>query len=208
MIGQLLGPILGGWLTESFGWRSVFWFSVPLGIIIIISSIIFLKSSTGYQSRMDLWGAGLFTASITALMIGLSLSGSGDSVPVLLIALLFTACLVLMIFFVRHENRVKDPIIDLEILREKPFMAANVFNFITGMTIIGVFSFIPFYAVTIYGLSTLESGFIMTPNSIGAIVATVIISFLLLRFGYRNPMLIGTIITIIGVLILASKFPV
>lgn len=205
VIGQLVGPILGGWMTESFGWRSVFWFSVPVGIIIIITSILFLKSSAGYKSRMDLLGAGLFTGSITALMIGLSLLGSGESLPVLLIALFFMVCLILMIFFIRHENLVKEPIIDLQILREKPFMAANIFNFIIGMTIIGVFSFVPFYAINIYSLSTIESGLIMAPNSIGAIGTTLIISIFIFRFGYRNPMLIGTIITIVSVLILGIE---
>jgi MFS family permease len=102
---------------------------------------------------------------------------------------------------------VDDPIIDLRVLREKPFVAANIYNFIYGMGIIGVMSFIPLFAVSVMNLSTLESGFILTPRSIAMIAASLFISINLTRWGYRRPIIIGTLLTAATLIALALLKP-
>ena len=95
--------------------------------------------------------------------------------------------------FIRHEKRASDPVFDLEIIRARPFLAANIFNFVFGVTVIGIFSLIPLYSVKVYGLSTLASGLIMIPQSMGTLISSVFASVFMVRWGYRWPMLVGTL---------------
>ena len=109
-----------------------------------------------------------------------------------------------LVFFWRRAKSTRYPVIEPEILRERPFLAANAYNFIFG-SLIGSLSLIPLYAVSIYGMSTLASGFILTPRSIGIILASIGTSLFLLRRGYRLPMLIGTVLIMACFVILALE---
>ena len=115
------------------------------------------------------------------------------------------AAIVMGIFFLRHEGRVKNPIIDLQMLKEKPFFAANFFNLLYGMAVLGVMSFIPLYATSIFGMSTLESGLILTPRSVGTMLASIVTSILLPKWGYRRPMLVGTGIMVLSLVLLGME---
>ena len=99
--------------------------------------------------------------------------------------------------FLRHERRVKNPIIDMEVLRSKPFQAANYFNLIYGAAVLGVMSFVPLYATSIYGMSILASGLILTPRSVGQRISSSVTS-VSAEWGYRKPMIIGTSLVILS----------
>ena len=86
-------------------------------------------------------------------------------------------------------------------------MAANIYNFIYGACIFGTMSFVPLYAVSIYGMSTLESGLILTPRSVGMMAASTVTSIFLTRWGYRWPMLIGTIILVFSLCLFGVQAP-
>jgi EmrB/QacA subfamily drug resistance transporter len=206
-IGQIIGPNLGGWLVTVFGWRSIFWFNVPIGLIALIASAVLLRDQRGDKRQMDMAGAGLFIGFLFALLVGLSSMGNIETaMSWVLVGLLFIVSAIFMILFIRHEGKAQDPIIDLKILREKPFAAANIFNFIYGFCIFGILPFVPFYAVSVYSMSTLESGVILTPRSIGTIIMSAVVSVSLVRWGYRWPMIIGNIFIAISLLLLGSEF--
>jgi MFS family permease len=82
-------------------------------------------------------------------------------------------------------------------------MAANVYNILYGLTAIGVFSFIPLYAVSVYNMSILRSGFVMTSRSVGIMLASTVTSVFLVRWGYRRPILVGTGMAIVGLFLLS-----
>jgi EmrB/QacA subfamily drug resistance transporter len=206
-VGQIIGPNLGGWLVEVFGWRSIFWINVPLGIIVIVAAVWLLKKGAGQEAKLDLVGTGLFSGSLFALMVGLSEIGNQEtSTPMLLIMALFAASIGLMVIFVFRERKVKDPIIDMAILTKKPFLAANIYNFVYGACVLGIMSLVPLYGVSVYSLSTLQSGLILTPRSIGMILMSTVTSISLPRWGYRWPMVFGTIVTIVTFIMLGIEF--
>ena len=95
-----------------------------------------------------------------------------------------------MLFF-RQEQKTTNPIVDIVLLKSTPFLAANLFNIIVGAAFLGIFAFVPLYATSVHRLSTLASGMILTPRSIGVIAASAVTSFLLKRLGYRWPMVAG-----------------
>jgi EmrB/QacA subfamily drug resistance transporter len=206
-IGQIIGPNLGGWLVESFGWKAVFWINVPLGIAVLIASAWLLRRGPREQMSLDLAGTGLLTGSLFALMAGLSEIGSQQmGMPKLLVAILFAASIGFMVLFVLRESKVKNPIIDMAMMTKRPFLAANIYNFIYGACVLGVSSLIPLYGVEVYSLSTLQSGLILTPRSVGMILMSTVTSVSLVRWGYRWPMLFGTIVTMVSLLLLGFEF--
>jgi EmrB/QacA subfamily drug resistance transporter len=202
-IGMIIGPNIGGWLVDAFGWRSVFWLNIPLGVIVFIASFFLLKPGGKEKGQLDLAGAGLFTGSLSALLIALSDIGSNPGRSSwLLPGLLFAVAIVLMLIFIRREGRIESPIIDLQLLKKRPFLAANIFNLLYGASVLGIMSFIPLYATSLYGMSTLESGLILTPRSVGTMAASIVTSISLPKWGYRWPMLTGTGIMVLSLFLL------
>jgi len=195
-IGQIIGPNLGSWLLTAFGWRAIFWMNVPVGLLVIGAIALIVPSRKGERGHIDFLGAGIFMVSLFALLIGISEIGNGDRTLAswLLIALLFTVAILLMVVFLRHENHASDPIIDLIVLRGRAFVASNAYNFTFGVAVFGVASFIPLFAVSVYNMSTFESGLVLAARSVGMIIAATTGSFFIMRWGYRKPMLIGTIV--------------
>jgi MFS family permease len=139
-------------------------------------------------------------------MASLSIIGNSQTAEAWTIsAVLFCFGIVLGVFLFWHEVRAKDPLIDIELMKGKPFVAANAYNVVYGAALIGIMSLAPTYAVSVYGMSTFESGFILTPRSIGMIVASLIASHYISRWGYRWPMVIGTSIIAIGFVLLSLE---
>ena len=205
-IGMIIGPNIGGWLVQSYGWRSVFWLNIPLGVIVFIAMFFMLKETKREGGQLDLSGTGLFTGMLSAFLIALSEVGNAESSSSWVVAgILFAVAVIMGYFFFRHEAKAKNPIIDLQMLKEKPFFAANVFNFLYGMAVLGLMGFIPLFATSIFGMSIFESGLILTPRSIGMIVASLVTSMMLPKWGYRWPMLTGISGTILCMILLGLE---
>jgi len=205
-IGAIVGPNLGGWMVASLGWESVFWLNIPIGVVIFLFSGLLLRADHGGKAKIDFVGAGLLIGALSTLMLALTELGGGKSgVSWSLVGLFFVLSVTILFLFLWWERRASEPIIDFRLLRERPFLAANVYNLIFGACALGVFSLIPLYAVSVYGLSTFESGLILTPRSIGMMVASAITSFSLVKWGYRWPILVGTVTIALGLFLLALE---
>ena len=208
-IGQIIGPNLGGWMVTTLGWRSVFWFNVPAGIAIVLLSVYFLKAGIKTKGSIDLRGAGLLTGAVLAILTGVSELGhfkTGASVAEwFLTGILFLTGFILLYVLISHISRAKDPIIDWVVLKGRPFLASNVYNFIAGTYYFGILSFVPLYAVKIFGMSTLKSGIVLTPWAVGVMISAGITSFFLLRWGYRKPLLVGNSLVIVGLFLLGME---
>jgi EmrB/QacA subfamily drug resistance transporter len=206
-IGGIVGPNLGGWIVEQYSWRYVFYINIPIGIFLLLLSGFYLEHSPKPYAppRIDVRGASIFIGGILFLMLGFNGIAEHSSLFSLLSGMtLLVVALVLIALFLRFENRASHPILDVTLLRSRPFLAANLYNLIQGSTFFGVFSFIPLYAISVYQLSTFGSGMILTPRSLGVIVASAITSFHLKRWGYRWPMLLGLAVVSIITLVLGQ----
>ena len=192
-VGFVVGPNLGGWIVSQYSWRYIFYINVPIGIILTCLAMVLLRESGRItRPRIDFAGIGLMCASLLSLMLGLNLAGEGFSAPsTVAVGVLVAMSVLLAFFFLRQEKRAAQPIIDTRLLESKAFAAANVTNLVVGMTSIGLFSFMPFYAVSVHKFSTLMSGMILTPRSLAMAVTSAVTSFLLKKFGYRWPMAAG-----------------
>jgi EmrB/QacA subfamily drug resistance transporter len=194
-IGGIIGPNISAWLITAFGWQSVFWFNVPVGVLAIVPLFFLLKSEPGRKAHIDYAGAAYFSLFLVTFMLGLSqIAESETSSGWWLVGLLLAVSAATMTVFIRHELRAHEPIIDLDLLRLKAFASANFYNFIYGICIFGFTSLIPLFVVSVYNMTTIQSSYVLMARAIGMIVASMGSSFFLVRWGYRRPMLLGSII--------------
>jgi EmrB/QacA subfamily drug resistance transporter len=192
-IGGIVGPNLGGWIVSRYSWRYIFYINLPIGIGLAVLILILLRDSKVLsRPHIDFVGASLFFGAILFLMLGLNLVAESLSTSSLLLTVFFGGVSFSFLYlFFRQEKKDSNPILEMALLRSKPFLAANLYNMMVGAGVFGTFAFIPLYATSVHQLSTLASGMILTPRSLGIIPAAAITSFLLKRWGYRWPMLLG-----------------
>ncbi len=204
-IGWILGPNLGGWMTTVLGWRSIFWINIPLCTAVLIISACLLSKSEATKSHIDLAGSGLLLTALLPFMVVLSImGGAAGGSPWLLVVVLLCVSAASTVLFWKRTTSIADPVIEPEILRGRPFLAANVYNLVYGCSMAAI-NLVPLYAVSIYGMSTLESGFILTPRSVGMMATSTVVSFSLTRWGYRRPIIFGTVIAIPAFVVLALE---
>jgi EmrB/QacA subfamily drug resistance transporter len=208
-MGSIIGPNLGGWIVSRYSWRYVFYINLPIGMGLIVLIMVLLKASKVLsRPHIDLVGASYFSGAILFLMFGLNLVGESFAGLSLLSAgaLLFLS-LSFALLFLRQEKKESKPILDTVLLKSKPFLAANLLNIIMGAGFFGLFATVPLYATSVHKLSTLMSGMILTPRSLGVICASVITSFLLKQWGYRRPLMWGLGIVSCATILLAPGLP-
>jgi EmrB/QacA subfamily drug resistance transporter len=205
VIGSIIGPNLGGWIVSRYSWRYVFYINLPIGIGLMVLIVILLKENKVFsRPHIDFVGASFFSAAVLFVMFGLNLIGESFS----RLSLVFAGVLLVIsmsfgLLFFRQEKKETNPMMDMALLRSKPFLAANLLNLIIGAGVMGLFAFIPLYATSVHKLSTLMSGMILTPRSLGTITASTVTSFLLRRWGYRWPMAVGLAIISAATILLA-----
>ena len=206
-IGGIVGPNLGGWMVSQYSWRYIFYINLPIGIGLFFLILILLEDSK-ILSRppIDFVGASFFFGAVLFLMLGLNLIAENFSISSLLLpALFWIASFSFLLLFFRQEKKEPNPILDMALLRSKPFLAANLYNMMIGAGVFGIFPFLPLYATSIHKLSTLVSGMILTPRSLGVMSASAITSFLLKRWGYRWPMILGLTVISLSTILLGGQ---
>jgi EmrB/QacA subfamily drug resistance transporter len=205
-LGGIIGPNVGGFVVQQWSWRDVFLINVPIGVVVLV--ILTRQAATPEvttERRIDVPGALLFAAAITSLLAGLSLLGND---PAFIRSPAFWALIggsvVLLGVFGWQELSTPEPVLDPRLVLRPPFLAVNAYNFIFGAAVFGFFTFIPYFAVVQYGMSTVESGAILTPRSIAMTAMSTITSLYLIRLGYRLPMLVGMACIVCAMLLLSQ----
>jgi len=206
-IGGIIGPNLGGYVLHQWGWRELFFLNVPLGITVLVGVYFLLTESPRAEGplRIDWRGLGLFGGAVVALLYGMTELGNDPALlrsP--LLWTLFAASGALLVLFLRHVRTTSDPLVDPELVVRNPFLAANLYNFLFGAAAFGFFSFVPYYAVVKYGLTTFESGVVLTPRAIAMMIVSTVASLFIIRFGYRAPMVGGMLLVVASLLLLGQ----
>src|SRR5688572_11632002 len=203
-IASIAGPFVGGFLTDRLSWRWVFYINVPfaLAAAFIIWTQLVEDPSHYKKHRLDLVGIGLFTAAMTLLMLLLIRSETSFEFrsPVSLALIAGTA--VALGLFMLAERRSAEPLLPVELFRNRVFTGATVNAFISGIVMFGLLSFIPLFVQGVQGTGATEAGTVLTPLLLGWVVTSAIGGRLLLRFTFRQVMFVGMVLMLAGYLML------
>ena len=210
-IGGILGPNIGGFIVDNFSWRWVFYVNVPVGVLLFLCGMAFLpksNKSAHKNQKLDFVGTGLFIGGVLAVLYGITnwANNPGRLGTMVMTWVLFTASLIFFSLFVWYENRISQPMIEIKLLRWRPFLAANIYNFIFGAVVFGFFSFIPYYAKVAYGMSAGQAGLILTPRSLAMVVTSAVVSIFIIRLRYRLPMIIGVVLISLSLFLLSRGY--
>lgn len=204
-LSSVIGPVVGGFITDQLSWQWVFFVNIPVGIVAAaIIGFALKEPKLTSKPKIDYAGAALLMTAISLLM--LALVEGGSSLSVLLQThniLLIGGSIILLILFYIVEKRASDPIIPFDLFKNRTVSVSVVAGFLGGVAMFGAISFIPLFAQGALGSTATEAGSLLTPLMLAWVSMSVIGGRLLLRVGYRPITLIGFVILALGFVLLA-----
>lgn len=205
-LSSVFGPTLGGWITDNFSWRWVFYVNLPVGILAIVVLLVefpYFKPE-GARRSLDWAGVATLIGGLTPLLLALTwVSTDGWQAPRVLIGLAVAA--VVLIAFVLIEARAAEPILSLDLFRNPIFSVSAVALFMTGMGMFGAILFIPLFMQGVIGVSATQSGSLLTPLMLTLIVGSIASGQVIGRTGrYKAQAIAGLVIMTGGLLLLAG----
>ncbi|MNB67700.1 Multidrug resistance protein stp [compost metagenome] len=180
------GPALGGLLMDQLGWQWIFYVNVPLGVLSLILTPLFIRESKDETAgrRIDLAGTFWIMASLFCIVYGLiRVSDWGWTSPAILI--LFAAGLLSLLFFLLAERRGKEPMLPLELLKIKPFNGASLTLLIVGAGLMNVSLLTSFFLTRMMGMTELKAGLILSMMAIGSTLTSALCGPLSGKYGSR-----------------------
>jgi EmrB/QacA subfamily drug resistance transporter len=186
-LGLTAGPSLGGWLATAFGWRSVFYINVPIGVLAIVVALRVIGDDRVAQrdERFDYMGAALFSAGLIALMVALDQGHAWGWTAPLTVGLL-AAALALLLAFVRVESRLSSPMLQLSLFENRVFSAATVSALLNYACVYAVLFVLPFLLIQGRGLGPAQAGIVLTAQPIVMAVVAPVSGALSDRIGTRG----------------------
>jgi EmrB/QacA subfamily drug resistance transporter len=205
-LGMAIGPALGGWLADSFGWRSVFYVNIPVCLTAIVAgSFSILKDEPKARGeKFDFLGAALFLAGLMAIILGLN-QGHAWGWRSFRITSLLAVGIALLALFVLVERRTTHPMLDPSLFRVRLFSATVAGSLLNYMSVYSIFFLIPFYLIQGRGLSTSRAGLLSTVQPVLMTIVAPISGTLSDRIGTRQLSMLGMGLLSLGIF-LASLF--
>lgn len=207
-LASILGPQLGGWMVDYWNWRWVFYINLPIGLTAATLIGVFLRESKDSGPRnVDYLGAGAVVGAVVFLLLGLVQGGKDYPWTSLQILGRFAAAAAFAVLFVIAELRAKEPILPLDLFKDRVFAVTNTVGFFIGLGMFGVVVFIPLFMQGVIGFSASNAGAIMTPMMITLVLASMVGGWLALRVGYRTQMTLGMGIITTGFYLMSRLTP-
>jgi EmrB/QacA subfamily drug resistance transporter len=194
-ISSLVGPALGGLITDNFGWHWIFYVNVPIGAVVlyIIWRTLPPHHEPDADRHIDYLGAAVFVAALVPILIGFTNKQSADWTDVEVGGLIGLG-VVLMAAFVWVESRAKEPILPLELFRIRAFTASVIAIFLAASGFFAVIVFLPRWYQVVAGASATESGYQILPLLGGLIVSAVVSGQLVARTGRYKALILGALV--------------
>jgi DHA2 family multidrug resistance protein len=181
MVGPILGPPLGGWLTQNYSWHWVFLINVPVGILALLGVLASVPPDEAHDSRFDWRGFWLLAIGVASLQLLLDRGNEAGWLTSGEIKVeLALAVLGLYLYWV-HWREARNPFVEISLLRDRNFGAANLFIFIIGVVLFATMALLPPYLQNLMNYPVITTGLILAPRGVGTLIAMVIVGRLLAR---------------------------
>jgi EmrB/QacA subfamily drug resistance transporter len=193
-----LGPVIGGWLTQNFSWRYVFFINLPiaLGVVLILAARVPESRDDTSDRRIDVLGAALATVGLGLIVYGLIAMNAGriSAAPLAIVA----AGLLVLALFVVVERRVPDPMMRCDVFASRSFSVANVYTFLLYTALGGSMYFVPFVLINVHHYTPTAAGAALLPFVAILVAASRWSGGLVARAGARTPLLFGALLAACG----------
>ncbi|HVN07130.1 MAG TPA: DHA2 family efflux MFS transporter permease subunit [Bryobacteraceae bacterium] len=196
VVAPMLGPVLGGWLTDSYSWRWVFYINIPIGVMAILMTRAFIfdppylrRESTG----IDYWGIGLLAIGIACLQIALDKGQEDDWFSSRFILTLAIGCVAGLSSFIVRELVTRDPVVHLRVFRNRTYAVGVFLMTMLGFVLYGSLVLLPIFLQTLLGYPAMEAGLALFPRGLGSFLGMPLVGVLLAKLDSRKMLAVGLV---------------
>lgn len=203
-VGMMLGPLLGGLITDHYSWRWIFWVNIPIGCMTFILGIFLLPPMPAVSvPQLDKAGFILFGSGLATFTLGLS-TLSESHVPTILPVSLILVALLLLAFYIKHSRNRQHPIVKVALLQIRTFRIAVLGNLFARIGFGGVPFLVPLLLQIGLGFSAKLSGMLLAPVALGVFLVKPLSIYILRFFGYKKLLIINTFLVSLALLALST----
>jgi EmrB/QacA subfamily drug resistance transporter len=199
-IASIVGPTLGGWLTDNLGWRWVFYVNMPVGAIAIATALVGLpKTRSALQHSVDYFGAAALVAGTVPLLLAFSWAGDKYAWMSSQIIGLLVFSAIMIVVFMLIESRAKEPILSPKLFRNRIFTVSNLSSFLIAGGMFGAIMYIPLFVQGVMGDSATSSGAVLTPMMLGFVFSSIVGGQIMSRTGkYKVLAISSLVVAVVG----------
>jgi DHA2 family multidrug resistance protein len=195
VVAPIIGPTLGGWITDNYSWRWIFYINIPVGLLAMLMANTFIEDPPYIRSqrpgRIDFVGFGLMAIGLATLQLVLDKGQEEDWFASAFIVRSVLIAVVALVAFVIWELRTKEPIVNLRVLANRNFATGTALIATVGVALYGTTALLPLFLQTLLGYPALQSGLAVSPRGIGAIVSMILVGRMLGKIDGRYLIVFG-----------------